>query len=286
MAPAPALTVETFSPSSTPAELFARLNAHLPFSLPVLRRLQFASRKSGAVATAHSHIIYVHAGAAFPAHFAAAFVDLSRGPETECWIYSTLQDSVAPNPDPTSSAALPPAADLARGAADACACQVLALLGRVRAIESDYSAAAVAGANEVRDGLNEAHSRGHARVGALHETVRRALLAAGVRVRATGVVPAGRGWDFYATWLLRVPGDLKGGTGDDDGSDCCRLPPGCCWDVLREGDTGLVKSRTKIPKREYVLIPLPPQSYRGAPVGRVLCTELESFWSLGLTGGN
>lgn len=230
-------TVEAFSPTSIPPDLLTRLNAHLPHSLTVLRRLQFASRKAS---TPHSHILYAHSPSC--PFFAAAFVDLSRGPETECWIYSTLQDAVPPNPDATSSAALP--SILPPDAADACARQVLALLRRVRAVESHFAAAGGA-----QEGLNEGHSRGYVRVGALHETVRQALMAAGVRVRATGVVPPGQDWEFYASWLIRVPGDLKGP--DGEGGDC--LPDGCRWDVLRESDTGLVKSRTKIPKREYVV---------------------------------
>jgi hypothetical protein len=231
--------IETFSPAAVPPHLLTRLNAHLPFSLTVLRRIQVARLKKGG-STPHSHIIYVHHADAAdaPAHFAAAFVDLSRGPETECWIYSTLQDAVAPNTDPTSSQALP--ARLSPGARDVCVDQLLRLLRRMRGIEAAFASSNA----HSQEGLNTGHSMGHVRVGALHETVRQALIAAGVGVKATSVVPAGQDWVFYGTWLIRA-GDLKAKEEVD-------LPQGMRWDVLRAEDTGLVQSRTKIPKREYV----------------------------------
>lgn len=229
------LITETFSPSSIPAHLLSRLNSRLPFSLTVLRRLQVASRKKGG-STPESHILYVHDSSHADSPFAAAYVDLSRGPETECWIYSSLQDSVPPNPIPTSSEALP--ADLSPDAEEVCVRQLLLLLGRIRTIEAAYSSA------HGEEGFDKGHSKGHVRIGALHETVRQLLISAGVKVRATSVVPAGQEWEFYATWLIRAE-DMK--VENEVG-----LPEGMKWDVLREGDTGLVKSRTKIPKREYV----------------------------------
>lgn len=239
----PKYTVDTFPPSSIPPHLLTRLNAHLPFSLTVLRRIQVACRKKGG-SSAHSHIIYVHDGGSHsgPCPFAAAYLDLSRGPETECWIYSTLQDAVPPNRDPTSSDALAPAG-LSPEAGEVCVQQVLRLLRRIRAIESVFASASADGSGS-EEGLNRGHSRAHVRVGALHETVRRALVDAGVRVKATSVVPVGQEWEFYSTWLIRVE-NLKAGDEVD-------LPEGMRWDVLRGKDTALVKSRTTIPKREYV----------------------------------
>lgn len=228
--------VETFSAASIPAQLLTRLNSHLPFSLTVLRRLQVASRKQGG-STPNSHILYVHDGSYTDGPFAAAYMDLSRGPETECWIYSSLQDSVPPNPSPTSSEVLLPTG-LPPDEQEVCVRQVLFLLRRIRAIETSYAFA------HGEEGFNKGHSKGHVRIGALHETVRQLLIAAGVKVKATSVVPVGKEWEFYATWLIRVE-DLKVENEVD-------LPTGMRWDVLREGDTDLVKGRTNIPKREYV----------------------------------
>ncbi|OIW34477.1 hypothetical protein CONLIGDRAFT_638833 [Coniochaeta ligniaria NRRL 30616] len=246
--------IETFPPSAIPAHLLTRLTSHLPFSIAVLRRLQVASLKKGG-STPTSHILYVHsdgsshAAADDSSPFAAAYVDLSRGPETECWIYSSLQDSVPLNPVPTSSEALPPA-DLSRDERDACVQQLLVLLRRIRGLEASY-----ASAHHGEEGLNKGHSRGYVRIGALHETVRRLLVAAGVRVKATGVVPVGQEWEFYATWLIRVE-DLRV-------ENEVELPGGMGWDVLREGDTGLVKSRTKIPKRDDTMLMVPSTVIRG-----------------------
>ncbi|KAJ9164605.1 hypothetical protein NKR19_g1270 [Coniochaeta hoffmannii] len=256
----PKYTVDTFPPSSIPPHLLTRLNAHLPFSLTVLRRIQVACRKKGG-SSAHSHIIYVHDGGSHsgPCPFAAAYLDLSRGPETECWIYSTLQDAVPPNRDPTSSDALAPAG-LSPEAGEVCVQQVLRLLRRIRAIESVFASASADGSGS-EEGLNRGHSRAHVRVGALHETVHRALVDAGVRVKATSVVPVGQEWEFYSTWLIRVE-NLKAGDEVD-------LPEGMRWDVLRGKDTALVKSRTTIPKRDDTMLMVPSTVIRrqdGTPV--------------------
>ncbi|KAK1782083.1 hypothetical protein QBC45DRAFT_20243 [Copromyces sp. CBS 386.78] len=92
--------------------LLALLSQHLPHSLPVLRRLQYAANfpgNNGLATTPYSHVLYAsrfsvdeclhvashegnwkeHKGRK---HFAAAFVDLSRFPETQVWVYSTLED--------------------------------------------------------------------------------------------------------------------------------------------------------------------------------------------------
>lgn len=227
--------VEIYTPSSIPPHLLSRLTSHLPHSLTVQRRIQFAIRKHGG-STPDSHIISVHDDDP-DGPFAAAFLDLSRGPETECWIYSSLQGSVPSNTDPTSSAAL--SADLPGDVLAVCVRQLLALLRRIRAVEQAYAAAHPVVGEEVFD---KGHSRGYVRIGALHETVRQVLIEAGVKVKATSVVPKGKEWEFYSTWLIRVE-DVK--TENEK-----ELPEGMRWDVLREQDTGLVKGRTVIPKRE------------------------------------
>jgi len=65
----------------------------------------------------------------------------------------------------------------------------------------------------------------------------------------------GQDWEFYATWLIRVE-DLKVENEVD-------LPEGMRWDVLRREDTGLVKSRTKIPKRDDTMLMVPSTVIRG-----------------------
>jgi hypothetical protein len=220
---------------SIPPRLLSRLQSHLPFSIPLLRRLQFATQKIGG-STPNARIIYVHNGQESDEDnqqpFAAGYVDFSRGPETESWIYSTLQDAAPRNIDPESteysSVNLSP--EVKQTGVD----QLLALLRQMRAIEAEYA--------DGEDIFDKGHSRGHVRIGAMHETVRQLLIAAGVTVRKTSVVPHGQDWEFYATWLVRV----QGRAADTE------LPEGMQWDAVRPHDTQLIMSRTSIPKRRHV----------------------------------
>ncbi|PKS06046.1 hypothetical protein jhhlp_007880 [Lomentospora prolificans] len=82
------------SSPQVPEGLLDLLNAHLPYSLPLLRRLQFTRFKGGS--SPASRILYTpppDTGLPQNAHFAAAYVDLAAGLETQMWIYSTLEDS-------------------------------------------------------------------------------------------------------------------------------------------------------------------------------------------------
>ncbi|KAK8055521.1 hypothetical protein PG993_000748, partial [Apiospora rasikravindrae] len=93
-----------------PEALLQLLSAHLPHSLSLLRRLQFTKFPGGI--TEHARILYASnaplpsppngTGVAATAErddqhhhrhhpFTAAFLDISRGPETQMWMYSTLE---------------------------------------------------------------------------------------------------------------------------------------------------------------------------------------------------
>ncbi|KAK8095789.1 Acetyltransferase [Apiospora kogelbergensis] len=97
----------------SPEALSRLLSAHLPHSLALLRRLQFTKFPGGI--TEHARILYAsdvtlspppppldpgvapdEAKAAAVAMqvnypFTAAYLDISRGPETQMWIYSTME---------------------------------------------------------------------------------------------------------------------------------------------------------------------------------------------------
>lgn len=249
-----AVTIEDFP--QVPERLLALLTGHLPYSLPTLRRLQFAHRvKGGSSPTTRILLAYnatdsPAAGAGDPvtpgpASFAAAYVDPSRGPETECWLYSTLEDG--------GEAGNPPDPE--------CVEQVLALLRRIRKIHAEYIAANESRSNGSNGVAPEAitgtqlplhllRSRppGHMIFGSVHESVRQAMLAEGVVVRPTIDKPDGASWEFNGKWLFRVE-DLPGGSGDRG----TELPAGMCWDTVREGgDVALVQSRTIIPRKACV----------------------------------
>ncbi|KXX75109.1 hypothetical protein MMYC01_207637 [Madurella mycetomatis] len=235
-----------------PAPLLALLHAHLPYSLPVLRRLQFARNFPGG-ATPHTHDQDKQ-------QFAAAYVDLSRAPETQCWLYSTLEDG---SPAGGSGDGGGNCLDHQGGRSEhggeeerkeegeeeeeeAAIDLVLAVLRRVRAI-----ALAIAGA----DGKAVL-------VGSLHEGVRQGLLARGVVMHKTPNVPDDWDWEFCGKWLFQVEELPLLAHGEPP-------LPGMRWDRVRREDVGLVLSRTSIARQEATLLMLPSIAVRladGTPV--------------------
>ncbi|KAK8140268.1 hypothetical protein PG984_000334 [Apiospora sp. TS-2023a] len=96
-------TVEVYT-QKPPAALLRLLSAHLPHSLSLLRRLQFTKFPGGV--TEHARILFASDAALLLPHpslngigvatdehrsFSAAYLDISRGPETQMWMYSTLE---------------------------------------------------------------------------------------------------------------------------------------------------------------------------------------------------
>lgn len=81
-----------------PDELEQLLNAHLPQSLPLLRRLQFAkyherySPESKVVFISPSEEIHTNVE-----KFTVVYMDVSGGPDTQMWLYSTLEDDEGRN---------------------------------------------------------------------------------------------------------------------------------------------------------------------------------------------
>ncbi|KAI0136578.1 hypothetical protein BJ170DRAFT_710613 [Xylariales sp. AK1849] len=155
-----------------PPKLYPFLTSHLPHSLPLLRRLQFC-RFAGGI-TEHARVLWAASGGADPSGdvppgtlFAAAYVDLSRGPETQMWLYSSLQSL----PSPSEAEA--------RAAGD----QALALLREVRRVR-----------DESRHGADE-ESRRPILLGTLSEMLRGVLTTRGC------VFPYSSQWD---KWMFRT----------------------------------------------------------------------------------
>jgi hypothetical protein len=94
------------------------LRQHLPYSLPTLRRLQFM--KTSVVQTLSSHVLSSFDAEAPGKDFLVASLDLSKCPETEMWLYSSIE-----NPDRP-------------GDEIACETQILQLFERVRELERSY----------------------------------------------------------------------------------------------------------------------------------------------------
>ncbi|UZP34674.1 hypothetical protein NXS19_002490 [Fusarium pseudograminearum] len=79
--------------STIPTELLTLLSSHLPYSLPLLRRLQFTKFEGGLRETAK--VIFVPDSKIndgdSPKKFTAMYVDVGGGPDTQAWIYSTYE---------------------------------------------------------------------------------------------------------------------------------------------------------------------------------------------------
>lgn len=197
---------------------------HLPHALPLLRRLRF-TRFPGGI-TEHARILFASdadlasgddaLSAETP--FAAAYLDFSRGPETEIWLYSSLER----RPDALASAA----ASAERAASDEeereeaaarCARRVLREVRRQRDAYSD-----------------ERRALPTILAGTLNETLRMALVNQGVIFAAV---------DVYDVWMFRLdalPDVLQKKPLADD----------MLWDRFRREDIPLMLSRTHIQRKE------------------------------------
>jgi hypothetical protein len=105
-----------------PTELVIQtLTQHLPYSLPALRRLQFMETTVG-YKTSNLHVLSTFDTEAPGKDFFVACLDFSRGPDTEMWLYSSLENPATPGDEAV------------------CEKQVLKLLARVREIEGAFEA--------------------------------------------------------------------------------------------------------------------------------------------------
>ncbi|KAF4121426.1 Acetyltransferase [Geosmithia morbida] len=75
-----------------PSSLEDLLSSHMPRSLPLLRRLQFSKYRTAS--SPAERFILVADDDSYNA-FTAAYIDVSGGPDTHMWLYSTLEDGEA-----------------------------------------------------------------------------------------------------------------------------------------------------------------------------------------------
>ncbi|OTA52132.1 hypothetical protein K449DRAFT_391560 [Hypoxylon sp. EC38] len=216
---APDVAIYTAPPDTLETLLRAH---HLPHALPLLRRMRF-TRFPGGI-TEHTRILFAAAGstglsdATSDTPFAAAYLDLSRGPETQIWMYSSLEQ----RPD-----ALVSAASQSRGtgqegeevgkeeAAAQCARRVLAEVKRQRDAYSTESTILA---------------------GTLSETLRLALLNQGIVFARVSV---------YDKWMFRL---------DDLPDVPSPLAPDMRWQGFRREDIPLMLSRTNIQRTERTIV--------------------------------
>ncbi|KAK3310060.1 uncharacterized protein B0T15DRAFT_22644 [Chaetomium strumarium] len=278
--------------TSTPSDaLLSLLTSHLPHSLPVLRCLQFA-RNFPNGRSPRAHVLYAHYQEGESSdgqtrgqqhrkqpqqQFAAAYVDLWRGPETQIWLYSTLEDRCATTTTTTTTTPTSATSGVIRGegprarAGRHSACDltpdegkqgldlVLALLRRARTV-------ATAGDHPPFIPAAEGGPEGRRMkvlIGSLHEDVRQKLLASGVRMEKSPNLPAELEWEFCGKWLFRVE-DLPRSNGS--------LPEGMRWDRVRREDVRVVLERTSIKRKEATLLMVPSTVIRlddGTPIAWV-----------------
>ncbi|KAI1341597.1 hypothetical protein F5Y15DRAFT_361826 [Xylariaceae sp. FL0016] len=214
---APEVQLEVYT--TPPQALVRLLRTHVPYSLPLLRRLAFTGFPGGI--TEHARIMWassapLDAGAADAARFAAGYLDLSRGPETELWLYSSAERGGGDDDDDGDGDG-----DGDDDAEGECAAYGVALLAEVRRRRAAY--------------LAGGHAREEAEtvlVGSLSERTR------GMLVRAGMVFPYA---EVYDKWVFRV---------EDLPDVASPLREGMRWDVVRRGDIGLVLGRTHIQRKE------------------------------------
>lgn len=161
-----------FTYVDTPAGLLDLLSAHLPFSLPLFRRLQFTKLEGGLAPT--SRIVFASDSGKEPRnaasngmmHFSAAYIDPAAGPETQMWVYSTLEDDYVSLEG----------AEVAKGL-------VASVVNRARSIGRDYE--------------GDLAYPGGLLVGTLHASVRQAMGEAAISFSL-------RSTYGYDKWLFRV----------------------------------------------------------------------------------
>ncbi|KAH8884455.1 hypothetical protein GQ53DRAFT_661918, partial [Thozetella sp. PMI_491] len=195
--------------SSVPDSLLGLLGSHTPYSMPLLRRLQFAKLFPGGMRPS-ARVLLVTPSAPdanqAPGRFAAAYVDMAARPETAIWMYSSAEY---------------PGNDFSESDDEL----LLALFRHIRSLEADHA-----------DTRDAATGLPIAKFGSMAEPVRHRLLHKGVRIDKTEASTDGSGYQVHSKWLFRV----------NELPPAKELPEGVVWDTVREEDCALIRSRTSI----------------------------------------
>ncbi|KAI0817499.1 hypothetical protein GGR55DRAFT_693716 [Xylaria sp. FL0064] len=257
---------------TTPPEALIKLLArsHPLLTLPLIRRLQFAAKFPGGI-TEHARILWcsrvaleehpllgaskgddggkvgvVEGAKEEEVPFAAAYLDFSRGPETELWIYSSMERRFYGIEDGTGRGKEEGAGEgegekgLSNLEREEIACAV-ALLREVKRQQDLYfvPGSARAAEREFPTML----------IGNLNEVLRERLVAPDVRM---DIVSTG----LYDKWIFEIgklpevelPEVLSGSGGSDE-----KEGRRWAWDTVRKEDVAFTISRTKIPRRERTM---------------------------------
>ncbi|KAI1281007.1 hypothetical protein F5Y07DRAFT_396044 [Xylaria sp. FL0933] len=261
---APQVVVYTTPPEAL-VEVLAR--SHRLLTLPLIRRLQFAAKFPGGI-TEHARILWC-SRVALEEHpllgarqrdsgevgvvegakdeegekevpFAAVYLDFSRGPETELWIYSSMErrfygteDGLGREKEESKEKGEKEPSNLER---EEIACAVV-LLREVKRQQDLYFV----------PGSPQAAEREFQTIliGNLNEVLRERLVAPDVRmdIVSTGLYDK---WIFEVGKLpdVKLPEVLIGSDGEGRR---------WAWDIVRKEDVAFTISRTKIPRKERTM---------------------------------
>ncbi|MCJ1394071.1 hypothetical protein MMC18_006949 [Xylographa bjoerkii] len=263
---APLLLPEVHTHPSPRLTLLPHLLPLLPYGLPLVRRLQFHFQSP------HAHVLCTIAPNTPPPHsrtttqepptpFAALYLDRSRAPETECWLFSTLELPAAlqpASPPQSETHALPHLLALLShistlplpASYPTTQSSSLLLLGSVhRSVLQALVGAPIpphAGRKVISGPSAQAGSThsgntadGTSRADRVHGEWRGSSATRGGCVRGH-TVP-------YRKYLFR-PATIARTTAEDRAGDGVLEGLGLEWTTVREGEFELVASRTEIPR--------------------------------------
>ncbi|KOS21729.1 hypothetical protein ESCO_001500 [Escovopsis weberi] len=219
------MSQHAFTLDAPPAWLIALLGQHLPHSATLLTRLQLSQLPNGRTATARvlfaspvPDLAALSDASRAPAAFTAAYLDFGEAPETEMFLYSTLEDGAPPC-----------ATDAGTDAdtdTDMYAAQLQALIDAAARVQ-----AAQPGGSRFGN---------KALLGSLNTATRRVLEG----MRRCEIRPFGT-WDKWLFEEQRLP-DL----GD-------ALPEGMFWDEASREDLRVFLARGNIPRSIDTMVRLP-----------------------------
>ncbi|KAI1132098.1 hypothetical protein F5Y10DRAFT_17175 [Nemania abortiva] len=235
--------------TTPPEALVEVLKSHLLHSLPLIRRLRF-TRFPGGI-TEHTRILWssrvslenylaaikgidgddgLQRSREAIVPFAAGYLDFSRGPETELWIYSSMEHRVGEEGRGEVEGSTGEA-----HAQEEVACAV-ALLREVKRQQDLYF---VPGSPQA-----VARESPAILVGNLNEVLRERLVEVNMAIVSTGL---------YDKWIFKADELPDVALPDAPGGDGRRW----VWDRVRREDIPLTISRTQIPRKERTMKLLP-----------------------------
>ncbi|KAM0081146.1 hypothetical protein ACKRZS_006695 [Fusarium odoratissimum] len=206
--------------SDVPAGFLHLLEARLPRSITLLRRLQFTTFATGKTDSAriiiasdmpHQERHGNTPNSSIIRHFTAAYLDPSLGLETNMWLYSTFEDS---------HGAIPASPALSPGEDALCRQQIKAVLNEARYQGSIYPIQPLAHPD-------------HIFIGSLNNAVRDVAIASGLRFGSTPKYEYEK--FIFLIDELPAPADPE-------------LPAGMVWGTGTAWDCELVNSRTSVPR--------------------------------------